>query len=289
MTDYFCTLCPRGCNAARTESEGVGVCASGTLPRVARAAPHYWEEPCVSGKNGSGAVFFSGCALRCSYCQNGKISLGGHGKTVTVARLREIYFELIARGAHNINLVNPTHFAEAILQSLDAPLPVPVICNTGGYDKPETLRRFEGKIQIYIPDMKYALSAPAEKYSAAPDYPEIACAAILEMFRQTGRFALDGDGLLRSGVIIRHLILPGHLENTFRVIDWVSGAFAPGDVLFSLMSQYTPRGEPSRAVSQREYGAVMNYLGKSNIGDGFFQDMPDGEEAYIPDFDLTGV
>jgi putative pyruvate formate lyase activating enzyme len=254
-----------------------------------------WEEPCISGERGSGAVFFAGCALGCIYCQNRGISIEKHGKQVTPARLRKIYFELIDKGAHNISLITPTHFASGILSSLEGGLPVPVVYNTGGYDSVETLRRFEGKAQIYLPDMKYALTAPAARYSAAPDYPGTAKRGILEMFRQTGPYKLDDDGLLKSGVIVRHLVLPENLENTYRVIDWVAETFSPGNILFSLMSQFTPRGgtdrfpELSRRLTRAEYDTAKQYLDDSGIGDGFYQELSSAKEEYIPDFDLGGV
>lgn len=293
--EYICTLCPRRCFAVRTETSGTGVCGMGLRPVVAKAMLHMWEEPCISGTNGSGAVFFSGCALNCVYCQNHTISLSRHGKPITPGRLREIYLELISAGAHNINLVNPTHFAECILDSLGDGLPVPIVYNSGGYESTAALNRFEGKIQIYLPDFKYALSEPAIRYSRAADYPETAKRALLEMYRQTGPYVTDEDGLLKSGVVIRHLVLPGALENTFRVIDWVAETFSPGDVLFSLMSQYTPYGdtqkfpELQRRLTQEEYDAAIDYLGSSAIGDGFYQELSSAREEYIPDFDLTGV
>ena len=267
----------------------------GTLPVVARAMLHRWEEPCISGEAGSGTVFFSGCALNCVYCQNHEISIGRFGKPVTVPRLREIYGELIAQGAHNINLVNPTHFADVVLESLESGLPVPVVWNSGGYDSVRTLRRLGGKVQIYLPDFKYALSEPAARYSGASDYPETAKRAILEMFRQTGPYRLGEDGLMKSGVVIRHLILPENLENTFAVIAWLDKTFRPGDVLFSLMSQYTPCGDLSafpelrRRLSRAEYGAAMSALEASGIEDGFFQELSSAKEEYIPLFDLRGV
>lgn len=291
----ICSACPRNCKAARTERSGSGVCGMDFSPVVSRAMLHFWEEPCISGTKGSGTVFFSGCSLNCVYCQNYEISLRRYGKRVTVGRLREIYRELIGRGAHNINLVNPTHFADAVLESLEGGLPVPVVWNSGGYDAAETLRRLEGKVQIYLPDMKYALCEPAARYSGAPDYPETARRAILEMFRQTGPYILDEDGLLRSGVLIRHLILPGNQENTYRVIDWVAKTFAPGDVLFSLMSQYTPCGDLSafpelrRRLTREEYEAAEARLKASGIEDGFFQELSSAKAKYIPKFDLDGV
>ncbi len=290
-----CNICPRECNAVRTRTSGGGACGMGTTPIVAKAMLHRWEEPCISGERGSGAVFFTGCALGCVYCQNRGISLEGRGKPVTPERLREIYSELIGQGAHNISLVTPTHFTEGILASLEGGLPVPVVYNTGGYDRVETLRRFEGKVRIYLPDMKYALTEPAARYSSAPDYPETARRAIAEMYRQTGPYLLGPDGLLKSGVLIRHLVLPGNLENTLRVIDWVAGTFSPGGVLFSLMSQYTPCDgaqafpELSRRLTSEEYDAARRHLGDSGIEDGFYQELSSAAEEYIPDFDLGGV
>ncbi len=292
---FFCNICPRACMAERREDSGDGFCGEGLTARVARAAPHMWEEPPISGERGSGAVFFSGCNLRCVFCQNSVISTGKIGKAVTPERLREIYFELIGRGVHNINLVTAGHFLPAVLRSLREPLPVPVVWNSSAYESLPALRALEGKVQIYLPDMKYSDGALAGKYSSAPDYPETAKRAILEMFRQTGPYDLGEDGLLRSGVVIRHLILPGALENTYGVIDWVAETFAPGEVLFSLMSQYTPMGraaefpEIDRRLTREEYGAAAEYLEQSGIEDGFYQELSSAKEEYTPDFDLTGV
>ena len=233
----ICNLCPRRCAALRTDTRGEGRCAMPSLPVVARAALHQWEEPPLSGARGAGTVFFSGCPLGCVFCQNESISHENFGRPISVERLRAIFQELIDQGAHNIDLVNPTHFAHAVLQALEEPLPVPVVWNSGGYDTLETLRALEGKVDVYLPDLKYLRSETAARYSDAPDYPEAACAAILEMYRQTGPCVYDGDGLLRRGVIIRHLILPGRLSETKEVMDWVAEHFAPGQVLFSLMSQ----------------------------------------------------
>lgn len=287
----LCTLCPRKCGRLRPD----GFCRMGENPRVARAALHFWEEPCISGTRGSGAVFFSGCSLRCVFCQNQKISAGGFGKDISVERLREIFDELIARGAHNINLVNPTHFAGAIAEALDKPLPVPVVYNSGGYDRVETLRMLDGKVQVYLPDMKYAQAELGARYARAADYPEVAKAAIQEMVRQTGPYQLDENGMLVSGVLIRHLVLPGHLQNTRQVIDWVAQTFAPGTVLFSLMSQYTPCGDLShtpelnRRLTKREQKAAEEYLFAAGIEDGFVQERASAKQEYIPAFDLTGV
>jgi len=292
---YICSDCPRRCAARRDEYGGAGFCRTGSVPRAARAALHFWEEPCISGTRGSGAVFFSGCALRCVYCQNAQISAGGFGEELSVQRLREIYARLIAQGAHNINLVTPTHFLRAVRASLTPRLSVPVVWNCGGYESAEALRSLEGLVQIYLPDLKYADAALAARLSAAPDYPETARAAVLEMFRQTGPYVMGDDGLLRSGVVIRHLVLPGQLENTFRVIDWVAETFSPGDVLFSLMSQYTPTaavrgaGALGRGLTQAEHDAAVARLEQAGIEDGFYQDRGSASESFIPAFDLTGL
>ena len=289
----LCSLCPRKCNIDR--SERTGYCGSGELIRVARAAPHMWEEPPISGERGSGAVFFSGCSLRCVYCQNYDISVQNFGKNVTPAELRSIYLRLIEKGVHNISLITASHFLEGVLESLSEPLPVPVVWNSGGYESVESLKRLEGRVQIYLPDMKYSLAQPAKRYSNAPDYPETAKAAILEMFRQVGPYELDDDGIMKKGVIIRHLVLPGSIENTFGVIDWVSETFSEGDVLFSLMSQYTPFGrasdfpELSRRLTEEEYGAAVRYMEERGISDGFYQELSSAKEEYTPDFDLTGI
>lgn len=288
-----CYLCPRRCGVDR--SLETGACRMGETPVIARAALHFWEEPCISGERGSGAVFFSGCALRCAFCQNGKISHGGFGKEVSAGRLREIYKELIAAGAHNINLVNPTHFVPAVLSSLEGGLPVPVVYNSGGYERVETLRMLEGRVQIWLPDLKYSDDALARRYSAAPGYFETAKAAVREMFSQSGPYRMDGDGLLQSGVVIRHLVLPGQLENSKRVIDWVADTFKPGEVLFSLMSQYLPLGraadfpEIDRELTEREQEEIERYLFESGIEDGFVQERSAADRRYIPEFDLTGV
>jgi putative pyruvate formate lyase activating enzyme len=267
----------------------------GRLPVLARAAAHYGEEPCISGTCGSGAVFFSGCSLRCVFCQNEQISHGGFGEEVSVARLREIFDELVASGVHNINLVNPTHFAEAIAEALEDPLPVPVVYNSSGYERVETLRKLEGKIQIYMPDYKYALTEPARRYSLAADYPEIAAASIFEMFRQTGAYRLNDEGILQSGVLIRHLVLPGNAENSRRVIDWLTSTFKSGDVLFSLMGQYTPCGdltdfpELAEPLAPLEYAEAVDYLFAAGWEDGYLQEPDSFGVEYIPCFDLTGV
>lgn len=289
----ICNLCPRRCNAVRTETVGGGVCHMPAVPVVARAALHMWEEPPISGTRGSGTVFFSGCPLGCVFCQNEAISHQNFGRAVTVSRLREMFQQLIDQGAHNINLVNPTHYAHVVLQALERPLSVPVVWNSGGYERVETLRALEGRVQIYLPDYKYRTPALAGRYSAAPDYPEAAAAAITEMVRQTGPLVLE-DGLLKRGTIIRHLILPGQVNEARAVMDWVSAAFPAGTVGFSLMSQYIPWGraaefpEINRPLRRSEARAAQRYMDALGL-DGFTQEAGAAEEDYIPPFDLTGV
>ena len=287
-----CTLCPRRCGADRTQ--GRGRCRMPDRPGLARAALHHWEEPPLSGTRGAGTVFFSGCSLGCIFCQNDAISQQDFGKEITVPRLREIFFELIQAGAHNIDLVNPTHYAHVVAEALAEPLPVPVVWNSGGYDRVETLNALEGKIQIYLPDFKYPDSAGGKKYAGAEDYPETAQAAIREMVRQTGPYQMDEEGILQRGVILRHLILPGRLEQAKAVMDWVADTFPPHTLLFSLMSQYTPWGraaeypELNRRLRKSEVRAAAAYM--ANLGlEGFSQEESAAQAEYIPSFDLTGL
>ena len=286
-----CTVCPRLCPVDRRVRPGY--CGALALPQVARAALHLWEEPPISGTRGSGAVFFSGCSLRCRFCQNFELSHHGFGREITVARLREIYFELIAQGAHNINLVNPTHYVRAILESLSEPLPVPVVWNSGGYERASTLRRLKGKVQVYLPDLKYIREDSARRYSAAPDYFRFASAALKEMLRQVGPVQLDEDGVIRSGVIVRHLILPGRTDESMEILDWIAENL-PG-AWVSLMAQYLPFGdvagvdELNRRLTQEEYDRVCGHLESLGLEDGFVQELSSSDECYIPKFDLTGV
>lgn len=261
---------------------------------VARAALHYWEEPPISGTRGAGTVFFSGCNLRCVYCQNSAISQEGFGKGVSAKRLREIFRELIAQGAHNIDLVTPTHFAHVLLEALRDPLPVPVVWNSGGYERLETLQKLDGMVQIFLPDLKYLSSERAARYSFAADYPQVATQAIKEMVRQTGPCVLDEEGILRRGVIIRHLLLPGGLSEAKAVMDWVAEEFPKGMVLFSLMSQYVPLGraldypEINRTLRKSEIRSAQAYMAALELP-GFVQDPDSANEGYVPSFDLTGV
>ena len=292
MKPYICSDCPRQCAAPRGES-GAGFCRMGADPVIARAAPHYDEEPVISGTLGSGAVFFSGCALRCRFCQNYPISHQGYGKRISVQRLREIYFELIDKGVHNINLVNPTHFTRAIECSLEGGLPVPVVWNTGGFERVETLRRLEGRVQVYLPDLKYIGEYSARRYSAAADYFEFAGPALKEMLRQTGPVTLDEDGVITRGTIVRHLILPGRTRESMAILDWIAENL-PG-AWVSLMAQYLPFGSVQgldaldRRLTQREYDDVVAHLIALGLEDGFVQELSSSDEKYIPAFDLTGV
>lgn len=290
----ICDLCPRRCGALRTDTAGEGWCRMPALPVAARAALHHWEEPPISGTRGSGTVFFTGCPLGCVFCQNGDISHQNFGKPVTEERLWDICQELIAQGAHNINFVTPTHYAHVLASLLERPLPVPVVYNCGGYEKVDTLRALEGKVQIYLPDFKYLDPAAAQRYSGAPDYPEVASAAIQEMVRQTGPCQFDENGLLTRGVIIRHLILPGQVQGAKAVMDWVAETFPPHTVLFSLMSQYTPWGdlsqvpEVNRKLRRGEIRTAQDYMAALGL-DGFTQERTSAKEEYTPPFDLTGV
>ena len=291
----ICRLCPRACGAERTETFGGGYCRMPEAPVLARAALHQWEEPPISGTQGSGTVFFSGCSLGCVFCQNEVISHRDFGKPVSLARLGEICDELIAQGALNINFVNPTHYAHVVRELLIShPLPVPVVWNTGGYERLETLRSLEGLVDIYLPDLKYLSGDTAQRYSDAADYPEIATAAIREMVRQTGPCQFGEDGLLKKGVIIRHLVLPGQVAQAKAVMDWVAGEFEPGSVLFSLMSQYTPWGDLSacpeidRRLRAGEMCATREYMDILGL-DGFTQERTSAKEEYTPPFDLTGI
>ena len=284
--DYTnCRLCPRECGVNRAAGE-TGFCGGPAAALVAKTMRHMWEEPVLAGSGGSGALFFGGCTLGCKYCQNAAISGGPVGKPTDSAGLRRIFEDLIAQGAENIDLVTPTHFLPTILPALEPKLPVPVVCNCGGYERVETLRELEGKIDIYLPDFKYADSALAADLSGAPDYFPRAQDAIREMVRQTGAPQWQGDKLLR-GTVIRHLILPGHVDNSLRVLDWIGETFAPGQVLVSLMRQYTPMGNlPApfdRRVTEEEYQAVLSWMYLNDL-EGFTQEAESADRGFIPDF-----
>ena len=289
-----CTLCPRACGADRGRGEK-GFCGMGAHITAARAALHFWEEPPISGERGSGAVFFSGCSLGCDFCQNTEISHGKFGKEITTARLREIFQELIAQGAHNIDLITATHFLPEILPALEPKLPVPLVYNCGGYESVETLKLLEGKVDIYLPDMKYMEPDLAGRLSHAPDYPTVAAKALKEMYRQVGPCWFDGDGMLQKGMIIRHLVLPGHVQNSLKVLDFIADSFPRGSVLLSLMAQYVPSGQVKtvppfdRTVSREEYEAVVDYMYMLGLEDGFLQEPSAATDEYLPDFSLEGL
>ncbi len=291
MTYTHCTLCPRKCGVDRTAGQ-LGFCSQSHQLKIARAAPHHWEEPVISGSRGSGTVFFTGCTLGCVFCQNETISQRNFGKEISAADLRQIFENLVEQGVHNINLVTATHFLPSILPALTPKLPVPVVYNCGGYESVETLKQLEGLVDVYLPDLKYADNALAAKLSRAPDYFETAAAAILEMFRQTGPIQL-ADGQMTRGVLLRHLILPGQVDNSLGVLDWVADHFPKGEILFSLMSQYVPMGKArtteglDRPISELEYDAVLGYMDFLGIQNGFTQDFQSATEDYIPQWDLN--
>ena len=288
-----CTLCPRACGVNRTAGQ-TGFCRMPGKIIAARAAAHYWEEPVISGSYGSGAVFFSGCTLGCRFCQNDVISHQGCGKEISSARLREIFEQLVDDGVQNINLVTPAQFLPSILPALTPKLPVPVVYNCGGYESVDTLRQLEGLVDIYLPDFKYSDDRLAAKLSAAPDYGETATAAIREMYRQVGAAVIEDEQMTR-GVIIRHLVLPGCIDNSLGVLDWIAESFPKKDVLVSLMSQYVPMGRAKnmppldRRITQEEYDAVLSYLYLLELDNGYTQDFSAATAEYIPDFDLEGL
>lgn len=280
-----CTLCPRMCGVDRTKGEK-GVCRCPDTALVAKTMLHKWEEPALAGAGGSGAVFFGGCTLRCRYCQNGAISSGPVGMPMDSQALRQAMEQLIAQGAENIDLVTPTQFLPTLIPALSPRLPVPVVYNCGGYERVETLKELEGLVDIYLPDMKYASATLSAQLSRAADYPSTAKAAIREMVRQTGPVLWQGDRVIR-GTIIRHLILPGQVENSLRVLDWIGETFRPGEVLVSLMRQYTPVGvqQPplDRRITDEEYDAVLSWMFLNDL-EGFTQEKEAADTGFIPEF-----
>lgn len=280
-----CNLCPRLCGADRSSGQR-GYCRCPDTALVAKTMLHKWEEPALAGSGGSGAIFFGGCTLGCKYCQNAEISGEAVGKPVDAAELRSMMETLIAQGAENIDLVTPTHYLPTIIPALSPKLPVPVVYNCGGYERTETLRELEGLVDIYLPDLKYANGALAKALSGAADYFPVATAAIREMVRQTGPVQWVGEKVVR-GTIIRHLILPGCVDNSLKVLDWIGETFAPGQVLVSLMRQYTPMGglaEPfDRRIADEEYDAVLSWMYLNDL-EGFTQDAESADRGFIPDF-----
>ena len=286
----YCKACPRSCNIDRENKRGF--CKSPIYPVICRAALHFWEEPCISGKNGSGTIFFKGCSLRCAFCQNYEISRDGEGKICSPERLAEIMRELVLKGAHNINLVNPTHFTYAIKETLKIyKPPVPVVYNSGGYDSVSSLKSLEGLIDVYLPDYKCADEKLSSELSGARDYPAAANEAIKEMIRQTGEAVFDEDGMMKRGTLIRHLILPGHVMNTLAVLRKIAELENP---IVSIMAQYTPvtkvEGHPelSRKITSAELLRVKKYVEKLNLN-GYIQQRESADEGYIPKFNVKGM
>ncbi len=292
-----CTLCPRNCHADRAHGKR-GFCGMPQEIYGARAALHMWEEPCISGEKGSGAVFFSGCGLRCCFCQNRDIAIGKSGLKITIERLSEIFIELQDKGAANINLVTGAHYVPQIIAALDLArnkgMNLPIIYNSSGYEKLETIKLLEGYVDVYLPDFKYAENKLAQQYSRAVDYPEIASAAIKEMVRQTGKAVLDEKGYIQRGTIVRHLILPGHTRNSIKALKYLSETYG-NQIYISIMNQYTPVSEQetyrelNRKVTRREYEKVLNAAIELGIENGFFQDGETARESFIPAFDYEGI
>ena len=291
-----CTLCPRMCHADRYVHPGI--CGCGPEIRAARAALHFWEEPCISGESGSGAVFFSGCTLKCCYCQNYPISQGEVGKVLSPDRLGEIFLELQDKGAGNIDLITATQFLPSILPVLDKVRPklhIPVVYNCGGYERVETLRMLEGYVDVYLPDLKYFSSHRAKKYSGAPDYFRHASKAVGEMIRQTGKPVFDKNGLLVRGTLIRHMVLPGQREESTRLLGWMAENLPKDSFLLSLLSQYTPffkaseHPEINRRLTSYEYGKVLEAAQELGLDAGYMQERSSAREEYTPPFDLEGL
>ena len=284
--DYTnCRLCPRECGVNRAAGE-TGFCGCPATALVAKTMRHMWEEPVLAGSGGSGALFFGGCTLGCKYCQNAAISGGPVGKPTDSAGLRRIFEDLIAQGAENIDLVTPTQFLPTILPALEPKLPVPVVYNCGGYESVRTLKALEGRVDIYLPDLKYADPKLASSLSGAADYFPVATAAIREMVRQTGPVQWQGEKILR-GTVIRHLILPGQVENSLKILDWIGETFRPGEVLVSLMRQYTPMENQQppmdRRITDEEYDAVLSWMFLNDL-EGFTQEAQSADSGFIPDF-----
>ena len=292
-----CSLCPRNCGVNRLDGQK-GFCGVDAEILVARAALHMWEEPCISGKEGSGAVFFSGCSLGCGFCQNNKISRGQTGKKITVEYLAELFFQLQGQGANNINLVTAGHFLPQVALALENArahgLKIPVVYNSSGYEKADTLKILEGLVDIYLPDFKYMDPELAGKYSHAPDYPQIAKAALKEMVQQVGTPEFDERGMMKKGVIVRHLLLPGHVKNSREVLKYLYETY--GDRIYiSIMNQYTPmpamKDDPklSRKVTDREYERLLDYALSLGLNNGFIQEGETAKESFIPEFNEEGV
>lgn len=288
----ICNQCPRRCNVDRENA--LGYCKAPNAYKLARASLHFWEEPCISGKSGSGAVFFSGCNLGCVFCQNYEISHKCKGVEVSEERLIRIFEHLVDEGANNINLVNPTHYAVQLAHTLKKyKPPVPVVYNTSGYDSVDTLKLLDGLVDIYLPDFKYMRNDKALRYSRAEDYPQFAMPALTEMKRQVGNDVFDENGIMKRGMIIRHLVLPGNTNSAIQALDYLAENF--GDTYISVMAQYVPctnlseYKEINRKITKREYDKVVNHILELGLEKVFLQKLESATEDYIPDFDLSGV
>ena len=290
----ICNLCPRNCNAERNENMGNGFCKMPLNPVLARADIHNWEEPCISGKKGTGAIFFSGCSLKCCFCQNYPISHENKGKEVTTDRLVEIMKELEGKGVHTIDFVNPTHFSHILIDALSQYKPsVPVVYNSSGYDSVETLKKLDGLVDVYLPDLKYFSNEKAQKYARCPDYFEKASKAIIEMYRQQPKNEFK-NGIIQKGLIIRHLVLPGNVDESKNILLWIKENL-PDDTYISLMSQYTLYGnisefkELNRRLTTAEYNKVVDFFLDLGLSNGFMQEKTSATKDFIPSFDGTGV
>ena len=291
-----CRLCPRQCGVDR--SKQTGYCGVSDRVKLARAALHFWEEPCISGERGSGTVFFSGCALKCVFCQNHQLSAGHFGKEVSIQRLAEIFLELQQQGAHNINLVTGGHYVPQIVQALELvrkDLKIPVVYNSSGYETVETLRQLKGYVDIYLPDLKYYSPERSARYSNARDYFAVASQAVQEMFSQVGPVQFDEQGMLQKGVVVRHMVMPNGVEDTMDILTWIAEHLPLDDILVSVMSQYTPfyksadYPEINRRLTQEEYDRVLDWMECMGIEQGFVQELSSAKEEYTPDFSLQGV
>ena len=292
-----CSICPRNCRIDRTNGQ-IGYCQSGHEIKAALASVHMWEEPPISGSCGSGTIFFSGCNLRCVFCQNYTISSENSGKTISTERLSEIMLKQQARGVHNINLVTATHFIPSIIKAVQKAknngLKIPIVYNTGGYEKVESIKMLEGTVDIYLPDIKYFSSELSLKYSGASDYFDYASEAVLEMYHQTGNNIYDDNGIMKSGVIIRHMIMPSHKEDSYKVLDWIRDNIGT-EACVSLLSQYTPAynakkyKEINRKLMSLEYTRVIEHFFDIGLKNGFMQEKSSAESKYTPIFDLSGL
>ena len=291
-----CRLCPRQCGVDR--SKRTGYCGVSDRVKLARAALHFWEEPCISGERGSGTVFFSGCALKCVFCQNYQLSAGHFGKEVSIQRLAEIFLELQQQGAHNINLVTGGHYVPQIVQALELvrkDLKIPVVYNSSGYETVKTLRQLKGYVDIYLPDLKYYSPERSARYSNARDYFAVASQAVQEMFSQVGPVQFDEQGMLQKGVVVRHMVMPNGVEDTMDILTWIAEHLPLDDILVSVMSQYTPfyksadYPEINRRLTQEEYDRVLDWMECMGIEQGFVQELSSAKEEYTPDFSLQGV